>query len=99
MPLLYVYMRIISTQATTDNFNNIAEDQREEFLKNLGGVLTLPARSMSKLRRTEEFVLDNLPDEFDSRTEWPECPSIGEVRDQGACGSCYVSVLSIIESH
>ena len=37
-------------------------------------------------------MLDNLPDEFDSRTEWPECPSIGEVRDQGACGSCYVRI-------
>jgi len=37
-------------------------------------------------------VLDNLPDEFDARTEWPECPSIGEVRDQGACGSCYVRI-------
>ena len=38
-------------------------------------------------------MVDNLPDEFDARTEWPECPSIGEIRDQGACGSCYVSVF------
>ena len=38
-------------------------------------------------------MVDNLPDEFDARTEWPECPSIEEIRDQGACGSCYVSVF------
>ena len=35
-----------------------------------------------------------IPDSFDSRTNWPYCPSIGEVRDQGSCGSCWVSVLS-----
>ncbi len=28
-------------------------------------------------------------DEFDSRTQWPNCPSIQEVRDQGSCGSCW----------
>ena len=35
----------------------------------------------------------NLPKEFDSRTAWPHCPSIGELRDQGACGSCWVKHL------
>ena len=56
----------------------------------LGGGKTQPPGSSSQLR-TEDFVLDNLSEEFDARTEWPECPSIGEIRDQGACGSCYVS--------
>jgi len=52
-------------------------------------VKTIPPGSRSELK-IEELVLKNLPDEFDARTEWPECPSIGKVRDQGACGSCYV---------
>ena len=37
--------------------------------------------------RSEQF--DQLPENFDSREKWPECASIGEVRDQGSCGSCW----------
>jgi cathepsin B len=32
-----------------------------------------------------------IPDEFDSRTNWPNCPSLKEVRDQGSCGSWYTN--------
>jgi cathepsin B len=30
-----------------------------------------------------------LPEEFDSATNWPKCSVIGNVRDQSACGSCW----------
>jgi len=30
-----------------------------------------------------------LPDSFDARTQWPNCPTINEIRDQSACGSCW----------
>ncbi|TKS69943.1 Cathepsin B [Collichthys lucidus] len=30
-----------------------------------------------------------LPDEFDSREQWPNCPTLKEIRDQGSCGSCW----------
>jgi len=30
-----------------------------------------------------------LPTNFDARTNWPKCPTIGLVRDQSTCGSCW----------
>lgn len=30
-----------------------------------------------------------LPDSFDARQQWPSCPSIQQIRDQGSCGSCW----------
>jgi len=30
-----------------------------------------------------------IPDSFDARTAWPKCSSIGHIRDQGPCGSCW----------
>jgi len=31
----------------------------------------------------------NAPDEFDSRTNWPNCASMKDIRDQRQCGSCW----------
>lgn len=31
----------------------------------------------------------DLPESFDSREKWSDCPSISEIRDQGSCGSCW----------
>lgn len=33
--------------------------------------------------------VDALPTEFDARKAWPQCSTISEIRDQGACGSCW----------
>jgi cathepsin B len=30
-----------------------------------------------------------IPASFDARTAWPKCNSIGHIRDQGPCGSCW----------
>ncbi|RCN34559.1 papain family cysteine protease [Ancylostoma caninum] len=30
-----------------------------------------------------------IPDSFDARTNWPQCPSILSIRDQSSCGSCW----------
>lgn len=34
-------------------------------------------------------ISEDLPTEFDSRLQWPNCPTIREIRDQGGCGSCW----------
>jgi len=34
-----------------------------------------------------------IPRTFDARKKWRHCKTIGEVRDQGHCGSCWVRLL------
>ena len=46
-----------------------------------------------KLPEKDIVPLKDLPDTFDARTAWPNCNSTKEVRDQGSCGSCWVSPL------
>ena len=41
------------------------------------------------------ITLKDLPDEFDARTKWPNCPTISDIRDQAACGSCWVRPVLI----
>ncbi|XP_064652273.1 cathepsin B-like [Lineus longissimus] len=42
-----------------------------------------------KLEEIAHEVPKSIPDTFDSRTQWPNCPTIKEIRDQGSCGSCW----------
>jgi cathepsin B len=35
------------------------------------------------------FDIAAIPAAFDSRQQWPKCPSIQEIRDQSDCGSCW----------
>ena len=34
-------------------------------------------------------LLQSIPASFDARTAWPNCTSIGHIRDQSQCGSCW----------
>lgn len=34
-------------------------------------------------------VDEDVPEHFDAREQWPACPTIDEIRDQGSCGSCW----------
>ena len=48
-----------------------------------------PAQKLP-IKTFAEWQLDDLPVEFDARTEWGQtCPSLLDVRDQGNCGSCW----------
>lgn len=42
---------------------------------------------LSRVWFAENMVL---PENFDAREQWPNCPTIKEIRDQGSCGSCWV---------
>ena len=54
--------------------------KQPEHLRGLCGTVmghnTLPLKKETKLGAFE------LPENFDSREAWPNCPSIGEIRDQ-----------------
>ncbi|XP_034043645.1 cathepsin B [Thalassophryne amazonica] len=43
-----------------------------------------------KLPLMVQYATDvKLPDTFDAREQWPNCPTLKEIRDQGSCGSCW----------
>ena len=57
------------------------EDEARSLCGSLKGGPTLPRKKIVPLKA--------IPDTFDARTQWPDCPSISLIRDQGACGSCW----------
>jgi len=58
-------------------------------IKNLMGTVVDPAWTIQGKVKQTNFNGD-LPTDFDSRTNWPECESvINHIRDQSNCGSCW----------
>lgn len=59
-----------------------------DAIRHMMGVL--PNSPVQLPEETNEHLSANdLPDTFDAREQWPNCPSIGEIRDQSNCGSCW----------
>uniref|UniRef100_A0A0N4ZUB6 Pept_C1 domain-containing protein n=1 Tax=Parastrongyloides trichosuri TaxID=131310 RepID=A0A0N4ZUB6_PARTI len=46
-------------------------------------------RMKNHLQMLEDFPSSQLPDEFDARIKWANCPTIGAIINQGNCGSCF----------
>ena len=51
----------------------------------------LPRSTLRLPTKYHDVENEILPKNFDSREHWPQCPSLKEIRDQGSCGSCWVS--------
>ncbi|KAF8564581.1 hypothetical protein P879_07810 [Paragonimus westermani] len=65
--------------------------QRVEEVESLLGV-RFEAPTLRNARRmtiSHQVNVDILPESFDPREQWPNCTSIGEIRDQSSCGSCW----------
>ncbi|CAK8544487.1 unnamed protein product [Lathyrus sativus] len=57
--------------------------------KRLLGVKQTPRNELSSIPVVTHPKSLNLPKEFDARTAWPQCNTIGRILDQGHCGSCW----------
>lgn len=69
---------------------NFHEDIDLQYFKTLMGVHPdHKAHQLPKLTTSVGDQIDDLPEEFDARVQWPNCPTIKEIRDQGSCGSCW----------
>ncbi|CAG4983036.1 cathepsin B [Colias croceus] len=93
----------ILPEPLSDDFINIINRQQKSWLagrnfpihttfdtiKKLMGALK--DKFISRLTSVEhdaELIRD-LPENFDPRDKWPNCPTLNEIRDQGSCGSCW----------
>jgi len=68
-----------------ERFLNMTIEQVKSWL----GVLPDSQDKWAELDVLEPMLGVTPNADFDARTAWPNCESIGEVRDQAACGSCW----------
>lgn len=69
-----------------------------EYVKRLMGVLPNHKNFMPPVLVHNVGTVD-VPVKFDARSQWPNCPTIREIRDQGSCGSCWVSFRFDFKTH
>jgi len=59
-------------------------------IQQIKGMLgALPGGPKLPLKTQFEIPHDQVPDTFNSITNWPQCSTMRDIRDQSACGSCW----------
>lgn len=72
-----------------------AQEYSKDYTPNLGAFLDHPNVLP---RKTFKTYNDDLPESFDLREKFPDCKSIGTIRDQANCGSCWAFGASEVMS-
>lgn len=89
------FIELVRSKATTwTPGRNFAKSVSEDHIRRLMGVhpdadkFALTDKKIVMAGLVEDEGAE-LPEEFDARTNWANCPTIGQIRDQGSCGSCW----------
>jgi len=80
-------VNIDETSTWKAGINEYFRGRPQEFTRRLCGARR--GGELLPLKTAKELGDEPIPEEFDSRTKWPDCPTIKEIRDQSACGSCW----------
>uniref|UniRef100_A0A8C5A8E3 Cathepsin B n=1 Tax=Gadus morhua TaxID=8049 RepID=A0A8C5A8E3_GADMO len=74
--------QVNTTWKAGQNFRHVDHS----YVKKLCGTFLNGPRLPTMVRYSGDV---KLPENFDSRVQWPQCPTLKEIRDQGSCGSCW----------
>ncbi|VEL34802.1 unnamed protein product [Protopolystoma xenopodis] len=72
------------TAGKTSRFHTLSDIKRSL------GVYPDPNNRQLPILCRENGDLHDLPESFDARDHWPNCPTIKHIRDQSSCGSCWI---------
>jgi len=68
--------------------NDYFRGKSMDSIRRLMGFVENPSTKLPVV--TNDHIPSNdVPDSFDSRQQWPDCPTIPDIRDQSNCGSCW----------
>lgn len=80
----YINNHADTTWKAGENFKGVPLSS----IKKMCGAFRTPAYARPPIREHALYGLA-LPESFDPRQQWPNCPTLKEIRDQGNCGSCW----------
>lgn len=95
-----VLLAILFCKLVTSHLTHTSSKQDEHRARNLyyaglpGVTLRADQDFIKPVVKHDEELIKSLPESYDPRDKWPNCPSLKEIRDQGKCGGCWA--LSVV---